>query len=890
MRPAPLVRLLLRLYPPAFRRAYGEDALRDLLRDLREARARGGAAAAATRARLLVDFALAGVLSRLDPLVEALASGLWLGWAQDLRVALRTSLRRPGFAVIAVASLTIGVGANALVFSLTDTLFLRDIPGVDAPDRVVELGVTRAGSSGFDSWSFPDFLAVRAQAPLVHAALYDFAPVSVSDDTQGERLLAMYVTSGYFETMGVSPVMGRTFSPAEDVGPGAHPVAVISHATWVDRFDADPRVLGTTVRLNRETFTVVGVAPERFRGNELAIQPAFYLPITQYRRARDDPERFFGSRNTSWGSVVGRMPPGVELAELNAALETVLQRLEVEYPQSNAGRGARAAAAGLAPAEARSAMAIVFGLIAALMLLVLAATCANVAGMLLARASAREREMAVRAALGSGRSRLVRHLVTETMVVFALGGAAGIVLAIRAISAIDLNALLPTPFPVTLELTTDWRLVLFGLTLTGVTGLVFGVIPALQVTRHDLASVLRDSGGGTSLRASRLRRVFVAGQVAVSLLLLASAGLFTRSVQHASELDPGFDTAGVFVTGLDLALEGYADPAQANVFVDRLLEALRAMPDAADATLATDLPLDGGSSSTPVWPDGRGDREDGWIQTYHARIATHYFETFGIDVLDGRSFGALDGAGTARVAIVNRTLAEMAWPDAEPVGRTIEFGLDPAAYTVIGVVADTKSDMITDPMSPQVFSLLAQDYGSEVRIAVRQSGSAQDFVPRMRRTMLEVDPALALSTTRPLALLAGLGMLPQRIAAWIASSLGMLALLLSALGLYGVVAYSVTQQTREIGVRISLGAERRQVIGRVLSGGLLLALPGIVVGAALALALGQALRSVFLYVSPLDPAAHAAVAAILLVVLLGACVIPARRAASVQPMEALRFD
>lgn len=886
MTPPRLARLLLRLYPRSFRDEFGMEALSqlsvDLSQDARAGRWR--------RLTLLADFALHGLGARLDSWRAVASPDFWRGWGQDVRLALRTAVTRPGFSVIAIASLTIGIAANVTMFSLVDALLLRAIPGVDEPERIVEIGLTRPGSSNFGSWDYPDFLDLSREAPLAAVALFETSPVGISDHAQGERILAMFTTSGYFDVMGVRPERGRYFVPEEDTDPGLNPVVVLSHRMWADRFESDPDILGRTIRLNRESYSVVGVAPPDFRGHQFATSPAVFLPITQYSTARDAAERFFGSRGTTWAGVVGRLPADGDVAELNAALATIFDGLAEAYPDSNQGRSARAAPASLAPADARAVMGIVFGLIGALMLLVLAATCANVGGMLLARASVRGREMAVRAALGSGRARLVRHLVTESMVIFAIGGVAGIVLAARLVESVDLNSLLPTPFPVMLDLAIDWRVVSFGAGLTLVTGLVFGLLPALQVARDDLATTLRDHTGGSGRRAGRIRRIFVSGQVAVSLLLLGSAGLLVRSVQTGVSLDPGFETDGIHLTSLDLALEGYDTPEAANVFVRRVLEELDQVPDLAGATIASDMPLDGGTSSTPVWPDGRPDEDAPALHAYFGQISAGYFRALGIPLLSGREFEAAEGPTTQRVAVVNERFAEIAWPQAQALGRTIEFGLDPEQYTVVGVVANTKSDMITDGTNPQVFSLLAQDFEPDVILAARQDGQSPDFAARVHQVLLGIDPALALPKSRRLSDLAGLGMLPHRIGAWLATTLGLLALFLSALGLYGVVALAVAQRTREIGVRIALGARRHQVLSRVLLSGLRLAAPGIAIGIVLTMALGQLVDAFLLGVDALDPVTYATVSGLLLMVIVAACIVPARRASSVQPMEALRFD
>ncbi|MEQ9398026.1 MAG: ADOP family duplicated permease [Longimicrobiales bacterium] len=892
--PAPrLHRALLRLYSPAFRRDFGLAALDVLARDLEDARGPGARFhGLLRRAAILADFALHGVLDRLAGLRHTLAAGadgFWNGWSHDVRQAGRSAGRRLGFTVVAVASLAIGVGANGVVFAVVDTFVLRDIPGVEAPDRLLELNlVLRDGRTA--GWNYPDFLDVAdGTAGLEAIALAERGTVSLSDGGPGDRVMGLFVTSGYFRTVGAPLRLGRDFGPEIDRDPGRHAVTILSHRTWQERYGGDPDVVGRVIRVNRAPHTVVGVASETYRGHEFGMQPALYLPITSYPPGLGDPDRFFGSRGTLWvGSALARARPGVGPDEVNASLRTVMARLAGAYPASNEGRGATAVRAALLPAEGRAAASVAFTLLGALMLLVLAAASANVGGMLLARASSRTREMAVRMALGSGRARIVRHLLTEAMAIFLLGGLAGVFVAVQGLAWFESTSSLPTDLPVRLDFALDWRVLAFGLALTTGAGLVFGLLPALRATRGDVAAGLREGGdrGGTS----RLRRAFVAGQVGVSVVLLTSAALFLRSLGATDRIDPGMDLDGIYLTGFDLALEGYDDPELGLAFVDRVLERARAMPDVAGATVAGDFPLDGGSSAGPVWPDGAGGPDDAFVQSYYAHVSEGYFETLGIPVLSGRTFRAEEGRTTPLVAVVDRVLAERAWPGQTPLGRTVEFGLERRRYEVVGVVENTRADMITDRPSPHVFTLLDQDFERDLYLAVRGRDGSADFVARLRQELLAEDPRLALGPTRPLADLAALGTLPNRIVASVAGTLGALALFLAALGVYGVVAFMVTRRTREIGVRMALGSSRAGVLGRVLADGLRLAVPGVVVGLPVAMALAAVLRGMLQGVSPVDPMAYAGVAAVLIGIVVAASAVPARRASTVAPAEALRSE
>jgi len=887
-----LIRLLLRLYSKPFRADFGDQAVTLLKQDMKDARG-GGVSAPLRRIKLLLDFAVHGILDRVQRTwTETVGSDATImdGWVQDARLALRSTLRRPGFVLIAVTSLVFGVGANAVVFSVVDSLMLRDIPGATEPDRIVDLDIRRANGNR-RGWDFPTFMDVRNRSDLLeHFALSSSGTVNLASDGPGQVLPVKYVTSGYFESMGVVPIRGRTFGSDEDLGPGEHAVAVLGHAAWIRTFNAAPNILGREIRLNRESYVVVGVVPEDFKGHDFGVEPHFYLPITQHPSARQAPDRYFESRGTEWAQVIGRLSQGVDRKALNAELESIFRSIGEENPDTNLGVSATAGRAGPMPSTARVPMGLGFLMIGTLMFLVLAASCANVGGMLLARAASQEKEMALRMALGAGRARVVRLLFFESLLIFTLGGIGGIWLAVQSIAAFDVNMLAPTPYPVDLDFALDWRIMAFGLALTMGTGVLFGLIPAMSVTRDDVVGTLRDHVAGDGLRASRLRRVFVGGQVAVSMLLLATSALFFRSMQEQVKIEPAIDPTGIYVTRIDLSPEGYPDASSAAPFLDQLIERLAGWPGLENVAVASSVPLDARSSTTSVRPTGTGSGDDAWIQTDFMNVTAGIFETMGIDLLSGRSFNSSDGRLTPRVAVVNQLLAERAWPDEDAVGQVVEFGIDPVAYTIIGVVGNTQSDLATDDFTPQIYSLLSQDYTSSVAIVARQTNAPDDFVAQLRREILAVDPALALGATMELAFLAELGTLPYRLTASITSILGGLALFLSGIGVYGIVAFMVTQQTRDIGVRIALGASRLQVRGRVVRGGLLLTLPGFAVGIVLAGALARVVGAVIPGIRALDPFAYGAVAVILLVTVALASFVPARRASLVQPMNALRQD
>lgn len=883
-------RTLLRLYSPAFRRRYGPEALEVLEADL--AAVRGGTAGIRwiRTLGLLGAFAAHGLLDRVSGGAGGGVLRGWAGpgWGHDLRSAVRGVVRRPVFAVVAVASLAVGIAANTTAFALVDALLLREIAGATGHDRIVELSLSRRGSDA-GQWDWLTFIETRDATPSLESmALAQPGAVSLVDDAAAsDRLMALYVTADYFRTLGVALARGRSFGTEVDVPEGAAAVVILSHGLWRTRFASDPDVLGRTVRINREPHTVVGVTPEEFRGHQFGAQPALYLPLTRYPPARADPHRFFGTRSTGWAHALGRLTPEATVDGLQAALGAVTERVATAAPDDPEARVARAAPARLVPAQARAPMAAAFALLTGLMLLVLTATAANVAGMLLARAAERTREMALRLALGSGRGRLVRHLVAEAFVVFALGGVLGVQAAAWAVPWIDVDRWVPTPFPVDLGLAVDTRAFVFTLLLTVGGGLLFGLLPALQVVRGDLASTLRDTAA-TGHRSGRLRTFFVGAQVGVAALLLVSAGLFVRSLAAGAAVEPGFEPAGVYTTRIDLSLEGRDDPAEAGVFVGTLLRGLRSAPGVEAATVATDVPLDGGSSSAPFRFD---QTDDGAVlQSHWAQVSDGYFETLRIPVVQGRGVTELDGPESPRVAVVNETFARTAWPEGGALGHTLRLGLEPALYEVVGVVGDTGADLVTDAPSPQVFTALAQAPASNLHVVARARTDDPAFAARFREAVLDVDPALALAPVRALEDLTDLGLLPHRIVVALAGGLGLLALVLAALGVYGVVAYGVARRTREIGVRMALGARRRTVVASVLGQGLGLALPGLAVGALLAVALTSVLRSLLVGIGPTDPVAWGGAVGLLLGVVAAACVLPARRASAVAPADALRSE
>lgn len=808
----------------------------------------------------------------------------------DLRQALRQIRQRPLFAVVAAASLAIGVGANTAIFNAASALLLRPVPGVSRPDRVVEVGRSRDGR-GFDTFSYPDYQDWSREAPAFDAAAaYTFETFTLSRGGEGERITGMHVEPAYFEVMGVSPERGRFFTPDENAAGSGPAVAVLSHGFWTGRLGGDPDVLGSTVHVNRVPFTVVGIAPPSFNGHTVGFRPDVYLPLRAIPLL-GDLEGNFTSRGASWHMAVARLAPGATREEADAQVKAVYARLAEAHPETNARRSGSVLPLGLVPGGGRGPASAFLGILVAMTGLILLVTCANVAGMFLARATARGREIAVRLALGAGRARLVRQLLTEALAVFVVGGVLGAAGGIFLLSKLPLDRL-PVPIPVHVDLSPDARVVLFALGVTLVTGLVFGLVPALQATRLSLVSALKDDESGVG-RAGRLRRVFVTGQVGLSLVLLMGAALLLRSLQRAAEVESGFDAAGAYMTSVDLSMEGYeADEGMA--FQRRLTERLAQTPLVEGAALAVDLPLDMSRHGTVALPEGWTDADGReMLGVDFNRVSPGYFATLGIPVLQGRGFEDADAGDTERVAVVSRAFAERVWPDGSVLGRRMRFGStspDAPVLTVVGVVEDVKNAYITDQPEPFVYVPSWQDYGASANVIIRTRGTLEDAATLLRTTILDLDPSLSLTPVVGLERYTAIGILPQRVAAAITTVLGALALLLSGIGIYGVVAVAVQQRTREIGVRLALGADRGSVASLVLRGALRLALPGLAVGGLAALGLGRVMRFLLLGLSPTDPVALGGVALALLGVVVVASAVPARRAAAVAPSEALRGE
>jgi len=713
--------------------------------------------------------------------------------------------------------------------------------------------------------------------------------MSLGRDGGSETVFGTLVSANYFKVLGTRPRVGRLFAGHEDDAPGANPVTVLSHRFWIRRFDADPASAGRTIQINGHPFTVVGVAPEGFHGTTL-MSPDLWVPVGAVGQALPRlGDSLLNSRESVWLLFGGRLKPGVSVAQSQAELDSIGQALEREFPRENEGRGLRVSPMAVVPGHMQPVTAFL-GLLMAVVGMVLAIACVNLAGVLLARAAARRREIAVRLAIGAGRRHLVRLLLSETVMLFVGGAAAGLLLA-QGMTSLLVGLLPSLPVPLDLTLVLDWRVVTFTLALTLAASLLSGLAPAFEAARTNVVSSLKTDNQGSTGRL-RMRNVFLTGQVALSVILVIGAMLLLRALGRAGSIDPGFDLRNVELTSLDFSLAGYTDES-GPIFARQLLERVRTVPGVQAASLAAQIPLGGGGMGfgglrvpgVEIPPEQR--RSIDWNV-----IEPGYFATLKSSLTSGRDFTDADRRESQPVIILNETTARYYFPGQDALGRVLEHRNSPTEtrrLTVVGVARDTKYRFLGESPRLFVYVPLQQLYEARMTIVTR----VQPGVPiqaELRRVIASLNPSLPIVNAQTFENYAALGLIPQRIAASVSGSLGLVGLLLAAIGIYGVTAYGVAQRTREIGVRMALGAQRGNVVGMVLRQGLGLTAIGLAIGMTLAGVLSRLLGSLLFGVPPGDPMSFGGAVALFLGVGLLACLVPAYRASRIHPMEALRYE
>jgi putative ABC transport system permease protein len=813
---------------------------------------------------------------------------------QDLRFGVRRLLKSPGFTAVAVASLALGIGANTAIFSLVNAVLLRPLP-VEKPERLVSVSVLGKDDSML-AFSYPTYKDYRDRSGEVLAGLFAerLAPMSLSRGGNNERVWGYLVTGNYFDVLGVAAARGRTFTPEEDRAALAAPVAVLSHACWLRRFGGDPSVVGRDVLLNGHTFRVVGVMPEGFSGAEIVYTPEVWVPMTMQEWI-EPGNAWLERRSTQNIFAIGRLKDGVTTEQAEAALNLLAGQVGREYPDTNEGQKIVLVPPGFIVPQLRGAMVGFVAVLMGTVGLVLLIACTNLANLLLARASARRKEIALCVALGASRWRLVRQLLTESLLLALAGGAAGLLLAVWILGLVAAYRP-PLDVPVWIEAAVDWRVLLFALGASLLTTVLFGLAPALQATRTDLVPALKDAGGQAGRSRSRLRGALVVAQVTLSLVLLVAAGLTLRALARLQTTSPGFAVENGLVASFDLGLQGY-DKARGREFQRRLVERVRALPGVRAASLTDLFPLSLNYSSNDVYIEGRpGSRGANVPLAMVASVEHEYFDAMGIPVVAGRPFAERDDERAPHVVVVNETFARRFFPGADPardaIGKRMSFRGDEGPWNeIVGVAKDGKYWTIGEAPQMFVYSPTAQGYDPAVTLVVRTAGGdPRSLVPALNAEVRAMDPELPLYDVKTVEAHMGVSLFPARVAAALLGGFGLLALLLAGMGVYGVVSYAAAQRTREIGIRMALGARRGDVLRLVAGRGMLLVGLGVCLGLVGAFALTRFMEGVLYGVSATDPVTFALGVAVLLGVALLACLVPARRATKVDPMVALRYE
>ena len=796
----------------------------------------------------------------------------------DVRFAARVLRRSPVFTTIAVLAISLGSGGVTTIFSAMNAIVLRPVPGVASGSQVVSLEfVKRDGAEQMESYAL--YLRLRnSTTSLSGLAAWRKVTVSIAGRTGGTVIAGNLVSGNYFSVLGVAPSIGRFFTADEDAAPLTHPVVVLSHAFWTTKMGADSSIIGRTVLVNGNPYIVVGIAPREFVGVTPVVPTDAWIPLSM--QAQLLPNRDVAT--PPWLRMFGRLARGKATEAAQAELSTLAAAASTEIHPTRATAAARLTGVSLSmlravPEDARKPFLGFMTLLLGAATLVLFVASVNVASLLAARAIARRREMAVRAALGAGRARLVSQLLTEVLLLFMGGAAGGVLLAFAATRGAR-SVTLPLDAIVAPDMTPDLRVMAFALTVSLVTGLVFGLAPALRASRGDLAASLRDTSNGSGARRRFTDGALVVGQLAVSLVLLVAAGLFLRTLSIGERVNPGFDRSDVAIATFDAQTWGY-DSTRIRAFYAALREGVGGLPGVSSSAYASFAPLMTRSMNDSI---ATGDSS---IFIWYTSVSGAYFETLKLPILTGRAIGDGDDARAPRVAVVNQTLAHRLAPHGDALGRTFVFHRTP--ITIVGIARDAKYASLAEETPPMAYFPVDQMSENARVLLVRTRGDLGELQRRVRETTRAVDPALPVATASTLDRGSGISVLPQRIASIVTASLGGLGLLLAVLGLYGVVAYSVNRRMREFGIRIALGARRVDVVKLIVAEGLRLALVGLAVGLAAAAATTRLIAGFLFDVSPLDPLTFAGMATLLVVVTLPAMLLPARRAAA-DPMTALR--
>jgi len=806
---------------------------------------------------------------------------------QDIRFGWRQLLKRPIFTALAIISMALGIGANTAIFSLIETVLLRPLP-VHEPSQLIAVDGTLPNGTDFTLQSYPNYKDYRDRSQSFTGLLtYRFVVSSLSHNGVNERAWGYLVSGNYFDVLGVNPSLGRSFLAEEDQTPDAHPVVILSHVCWKKRFAGDPGAIGRNLLINNRQFTVIGVAPEGFVGTEVAYAPEFWTPMMMAKTV-EPGSTWLEGRDSDNLFVIGRLKPNVTVPQAKSELDAITLEMAKEHPVENAGRGVRLMTPGLFIPDIRNSIFALSGVLAVVGALVLLLACVNLANLLLARATERRKEIGIRLAVGASRGRLIRQLLTESVMLSTAGGVIGLLLA-RWINQVIQNIKLPTDIALIFDLRTDWRVLVFAIFLSVVTGILFSLLPALQSSKPALIPALKDESSMGGFRRSRLRNSLVVVQVALSLVLLISAGLIIRSLQAAQRMRPGFNPQNAVAISFDVGMQGY-DDAKGRTFHHQALERVKSMPGVRSAAFTNVLPLALDYSSNTIYVEGQPVTSSSKLPlAIPYSVSPGYFETMGIP-LRGRDFLPNEDKKESRVAVVNETFAKKFFPGSDAIGKRFNFkGPDDPFWLIVGVVPDGKYNTLGEEPKAVVFRPMRY-FDSTTTLVARTEGDPKTVLNVLRRELQQLDPTLPLYDAKTLTEHMKIPLFPAKIAAGALGSFGVLALILAAVGIYGMMSYMVVGRRKEIGLRMALGARAGNVGWLILRQGMFLTLIGAGLGLGFAFCGTRLLTSILYGVSAFDPSTFAIVALLLSGVALLACWLPAQRAMGVDPMVALRDE
>jgi predicted permease len=820
--------------------------------------------------------------------------------ARDIRYAIRQLLRSPGFAATAIVTLALGIGVNTAIFSIANGLLFSSMH-IERENRVREIGLRQKGQPWLPTLSLAESQQLKDATKSTFSSIIG-AQISLDglsmEGSRPDRALTEYVTGNYFEALGVHPILGRFFRPSEGVTPGADPYAVLSYAYWKQHFAADPNIVGRKIAIDRYAMTVIGVAPESYRGLNSILKIQVYIPMAMIVPIENDPLTFFNEQANRQLQVYGRLQPGVTPRQANAALALASRQMAAAHPVDERNTELR----GFSLEAGRLAGQLdddnTFGTVTAIFLglasLVLLLACVNVANLLLVRATVREREMVIRSALGARRFRLIRQMMTESLLLALLGGIGGILLG-RLGSSLLSSLNLQSDLPLHFDFAFDWHVLLYSVIAAALAGLFVGIVPAVRLARADLNLILREGGRGIAGGGHRFRDALVTIQVAAALTLLIVAGLFTRTLSKNEHADFGFDPNHVLTMMIDPGEIGY-NSAQAAQFFRELMPRLRALPGVVWATTAQSVPMgiiDNGSDTVTIEGYTPPSGQSAPVVTNNI-IGSDYFRTLSIPILEGRAFNDADNEKGPYVAIVSKAMAEKYWPHQDSIGRSFRMGADSThPLRIVGVSGNARYGNVAgaDPSAFYVPYFQHSDLNSLEAIEVRTAGDPEAMIPEVERAIQNMAPMLPIFEVKTLhqALNSPNGFFLFEVVASLAGIMGTLGLVLAVVGVYGVLSYAVSQKTGEIGVRMALGAQRSDILRMVFRQGLWIVGIGLALGLAGSFGAAHLLRSL-ITVSTADPATYLTVPALLGAIALLACWIPARRATRTEPMEALRVQ